>query len=315
MEVTAIVQKCRKGDGKNGPWCLYTKDGSRLLGSHPSKEAAIKQEQAIQIHKAKGSVLQALQEVAADLQDSPLFPEVIRMISEVQDFHVLRFVRCPGGEWHFGHLPAQQYGSLPKDLTARLDNLMESRDHSKMALQCHDIPWENLPQDNQDRIVHTLAKARIPNPIQIARELYQDNPKALMFDACDIGMIRAVPQDGHYNFAVTTYSDEGYDSKFESSLKSVLASPHDTVRFNYRPRGSVRRLQEASVALSEVMAELLDRQAPVEILAEAGELLHELDEQLDRAGFDSIMKRDEDVAEDVRVHKIPILPPTEQVSQ
>lgn len=48
VEVIAAVKKCKKGDGKTGkPWCLYTKDGGRLLGAHKSKEDAYKQEAAI----------------------------------------------------------------------------------------------------------------------------------------------------------------------------------------------------------------------------------------------------------------------------
>ena len=48
----AIIRKCKSGDAEEGkPWCLYTHDGSRLLGRHPSKESALKQERAI---KAKG---------------------------------------------------------------------------------------------------------------------------------------------------------------------------------------------------------------------------------------------------------------------
>lgn len=39
-----IVQKGRK-------WILYTSDGSRILGTHPSYEAALRQERAIQISK------------------------------------------------------------------------------------------------------------------------------------------------------------------------------------------------------------------------------------------------------------------------
>lgn len=34
-------------------WLLKTKDGSRTLGTHPTKEAARKQEEAIQYSKAK----------------------------------------------------------------------------------------------------------------------------------------------------------------------------------------------------------------------------------------------------------------------
>ena len=36
---------------KQGKYVLYSKDGSKRLGTHPSKEAAIKQEEAIEISK------------------------------------------------------------------------------------------------------------------------------------------------------------------------------------------------------------------------------------------------------------------------
>ena len=72
-EVTAIVKKCRKGDGKAGkPWCLYTKDGSRLLGAHASQEDAYKQEAAIKHSQAKGSV-------------DPHYPRVVYFPSQSPD--------------------------------------------------------------------------------------------------------------------------------------------------------------------------------------------------------------------------------------
>ncbi len=44
-----MIKKCKASDAEPGkPWCLYTKDGSRLLGRHATKEAARKQEAAIQ---------------------------------------------------------------------------------------------------------------------------------------------------------------------------------------------------------------------------------------------------------------------------
>lgn len=42
-----MIKKC------GSKWCLYTKDGSRLLGKHPSQAAAKKQESAVNISKAK----------------------------------------------------------------------------------------------------------------------------------------------------------------------------------------------------------------------------------------------------------------------
>lgn len=43
-----MIRKCKEKDKESGkPWCLYTKDGAKLLGRHPTKESAEKQEQAI----------------------------------------------------------------------------------------------------------------------------------------------------------------------------------------------------------------------------------------------------------------------------
>lgn len=52
----AIIKRCPKKDKDERPdseqqWCLYTKDKSRLLGRHPTKEKALGQERVIQIHK------------------------------------------------------------------------------------------------------------------------------------------------------------------------------------------------------------------------------------------------------------------------
>lgn len=69
----AVIKKCRKEDhdpkrsASKQKWCLYTKNGKKLLGRHPSKESAEKQEQAIQIRK-HGSTVQKLQLVIAALQ-------------------------------------------------------------------------------------------------------------------------------------------------------------------------------------------------------------------------------------------------------
>ena len=57
MLKTAVIKKCRKSDHDpkrpedEQVWCLYTHDGKRLLGRHPTKEKAQKQEDAIQIAK------------------------------------------------------------------------------------------------------------------------------------------------------------------------------------------------------------------------------------------------------------------------
>jgi hypothetical protein len=54
----AIIKQCPKKDQDDRPlseqkWCLYDSKGEDLLGRHPSKEKAIKQEQAIEINKHK----------------------------------------------------------------------------------------------------------------------------------------------------------------------------------------------------------------------------------------------------------------------
>jgi hypothetical protein len=59
MIVTATIRKC------GSQWCLYTKDGSRLLGKHPTKEKALAQERAI---KAHGAVIRVLDDVAEQLE-------------------------------------------------------------------------------------------------------------------------------------------------------------------------------------------------------------------------------------------------------
>lgn len=57
--VTATLRKC------GSKWCLYTRDGSRLLGKHDSKEKAMAQERAI---KAHGAVVALLDDIAQELE-------------------------------------------------------------------------------------------------------------------------------------------------------------------------------------------------------------------------------------------------------
>lgn len=70
---TAVIKKCRKKDhdpkrpASAQKWCLYTKNGKRLLGRHSSKASAQKQEQAIQISK-HSEVIRKLKIIAASLQ-------------------------------------------------------------------------------------------------------------------------------------------------------------------------------------------------------------------------------------------------------
>jgi hypothetical protein len=54
---TAVIHECKPSDktddrpASEQKWCLYTSDGSRLLGRHPSKDKAENQERAIQVNK------------------------------------------------------------------------------------------------------------------------------------------------------------------------------------------------------------------------------------------------------------------------
>lgn len=57
---TAVIKECLEKDKDDRPAaeqriCLYTHDGKKLLGRHPNKESAEKQEKAIQVSK-HGSV-------------------------------------------------------------------------------------------------------------------------------------------------------------------------------------------------------------------------------------------------------------------
>jgi hypothetical protein len=58
-KVTATIRKC------GSKWCLYTKDGSRLLGKHDTKKGALKQEAAIHAH---GHVVAMLDTIAQQLE-------------------------------------------------------------------------------------------------------------------------------------------------------------------------------------------------------------------------------------------------------
>jgi hypothetical protein len=58
MRYLAVIEKCKVKDRDDRPlseqvWCLYDRNGEKLLGRHPSREKAEKQEVAIQINKHK----------------------------------------------------------------------------------------------------------------------------------------------------------------------------------------------------------------------------------------------------------------------
>ena len=67
MKKIAVIRKCKKGDAEEGkPWCLYMHDGSKLLGRHPSKESAEKQEAAIKAQGRLSTVYKVLNLKADD---------------------------------------------------------------------------------------------------------------------------------------------------------------------------------------------------------------------------------------------------------
>lgn len=60
LYIEAIIKKLHRKDRDDRPseeqqWGLYTSDGSRLLGRHPTKEKALKQERAVQYYKHRSA--------------------------------------------------------------------------------------------------------------------------------------------------------------------------------------------------------------------------------------------------------------------
>jgi hypothetical protein len=67
--IEAIIKKLPKEDRDNRPleqqlWGLYTSDGSRLLGRHPTREDAEKQERAVQYYKHRATVSDHIRKIA-----------------------------------------------------------------------------------------------------------------------------------------------------------------------------------------------------------------------------------------------------------
>jgi hypothetical protein len=65
--IESIIKKCPENLKDNRPdaeqrWCLMNKDNTKLLGRHPSKEKALAQERAIQVHK-HGNVIRIADEI------------------------------------------------------------------------------------------------------------------------------------------------------------------------------------------------------------------------------------------------------------
>ena len=58
-----MIKKCKPSDHdpkrpkSEQLWCLYSHDGRKLLGRHPTKADAYEQEKAIQVSKHGGSLL------------------------------------------------------------------------------------------------------------------------------------------------------------------------------------------------------------------------------------------------------------------
>jgi uncharacterized protein len=53
-EETKTIRKCKPEDTESGkPWCLYSSDGSKLLGRHATREECVAQEAAIEANKGE----------------------------------------------------------------------------------------------------------------------------------------------------------------------------------------------------------------------------------------------------------------------
>jgi hypothetical protein len=71
MKKLAVIRKCKSGDAEEGkPWCVYNKEGTKLLGRHPSKESAEKQLAAIEISK-HGDLKKAIKLLGEVVEDWP----------------------------------------------------------------------------------------------------------------------------------------------------------------------------------------------------------------------------------------------------
>jgi len=70
MRRLSVIKKCPQRDldpdrpKREQVWCLYTSDGDRLLGRHPTKEKALAQERAIQVQK-HGHLRQAIRWISS----------------------------------------------------------------------------------------------------------------------------------------------------------------------------------------------------------------------------------------------------------
>lgn len=56
MNKSSVIKRCPEKFQDDRPkdqqrWCLFTHDGDKVLGRHPSKEKAEAQERAVQSHK------------------------------------------------------------------------------------------------------------------------------------------------------------------------------------------------------------------------------------------------------------------------
>lgn len=95
--VTAVIRKCRERDhdpkrpDRKQKWCLYTHTGKKLLGRHPSKSKALRQERAIQWRK-HGTSSEELQTTRASATEEALTmanketPQAVRYMGQLYVF-------------------------------------------------------------------------------------------------------------------------------------------------------------------------------------------------------------------------------------
>lgn len=118
---TAVIHECKPADKDDDrpadqqKWCLYTSDGSRLLGRHPSKEKAENQERAIQVNKhsslrartirlahekpeLREHLLPILKEATVE-EDSRLVREALSILPKRSSYSTFKVVEGQGQYW------------------------------------------------------------------------------------------------------------------------------------------------------------------------------------------------------------------------
>lgn len=136
-DIESVIRPCKKKDkdsrpGKEQKVCLYTSDGSKLLGRHPSKEKALRQERAIQKHKHSNTISKEFAKMALNRATSEWWNSL--SIDE-QRRHLKRH-------------PGSHYKLRARDIpigTAQFNN-------GQYRLLTHDKGWIAFDQDEHNEL-------------------------------------------------------------------------------------------------------------------------------------------------------------------